>query len=505
MYSAAVDNQLKLCTGRGLLYFQQPGRVQDRQDFSTWPLASVSPDLGSDQLAASNFWQNSLNLNLDLFPDPGHGAWNDVKLAIKSTKNWVMLNMIMIAFNCQHGPFNEDARQGQISGCVQQFCRTTEHADQSPLFESFVPRMLHAQGAPEDLGDPKAADRMLQVFKDENPFRVKGSKVNYNRFMGAIKKGSDVAPEWPFRAFGFLHTVLECGLVTKAKVDKLDIGTCVPMSSTGEGATRSTADVRASAIEKMSSWKSENQLVIAALAMSDEVVEKRHRAMLKVFRPWLDWHQRQAAELRSVEASVDWLSAQARSEFLATCANTVAVLSAPADLRWVGLVMPTKRAQDFNPVMLEMEHSLAQCLAHLALSIVGLRLQRCMHQLRGWSARSVLFLSNDATEVKQELARSLEARGHSMVLPTTVPHTIRVSALSFGHGTRIVDGFIRLQSTWGGGVVARMASCFHGQGFMPMCMPLSSLASMSAIRVSRRRCMSGLSSGLCRCNKSLGR
>lgn len=275
-------------------------------------------------------------MNIDTFPDPGHACWDDIKLSIKATKKWLMLNMLMVAHNCQHGPFNEDARQGQVSGCVQHFCRTTEHAEQSPLFQSFVDRMVHALGLQEEIGVGCIGDRMLAHFKDHNPFRCKGAKVNYNRAMGAIKKGQDTAPEWPFKAFGFVLTVIELGLVSEARLNKLDIGNCVPMASVGEGASGSTADVRATATERMSSWRCENQLVVAALTMQDELIEKRHRAMLCVFRPWLEWHQRQAHLLRSVEASTKWLLAEVRADFLKTCGDTIAHLGKPASLRWVG-------------------------------------------------------------------------------------------------------------------------------------------------------------------------
>ena len=124
----------------------------------------------------------------------------------------------MIAHNVQHGPFNEDARQQHISALVLHFCRNTKHADESFLFSSFLSRTIHALDLGSERGDPGIGDRMLQHFKDENPFRTKGSKVNYNRFMGAIKKGMSVAPQWPFRAFAFALLVLDTGMVSEAKL-----------------------------------------------------------------------------------------------------------------------------------------------------------------------------------------------------------------------------------------------------------------------------------------------
>ena len=200
----------------------------------------------------------------------------------------MLLNIIMIAHNVTHGPFNEDARQGQVSQCVQHFCKTTKRASDSPLFMSFVERMIKAQGMEADKGMHDITDVLLQKFKDDNPFTCKGAKVNYNRFMGAIKKGTEVAPDWPARAFGLVLTVCEAGLMTEGKFKNMQLPEVATFAAGGgEGeASSSTADHRASAAEKMQSWKTENQLVVAALAMADEQVEIRHRALLAVYAPW---------------------------------------------------------------------------------------------------------------------------------------------------------------------------------------------------------------------------
>ena len=81
------------------------------------------------------------------------------------------------------------------------------------------------------------------------------------------------------------------------------------------------------------------------------------------------------------------------------------MLGHPASLRDIGLLMPRSSKQSFHEVQVEEQNYMAQCLADLALSVVGLRLQRNMHMLCGWSARSVLFLSPDSDVVKTELGR----------------------------------------------------------------------------------------------------
>ena len=52
MYAIAVNNQIEQCTGKSLLHFRQAELMNERGHWSTWPLVSASPDLGSDELAA---------------------------------------------------------------------------------------------------------------------------------------------------------------------------------------------------------------------------------------------------------------------------------------------------------------------------------------------------------------------------------------------------------------------------------------------------------------------
>ena len=143
----ALNNQIYKTTGKTLLHWRVKDKMSERRAWNTWPLLSISTDLGSDELALHNCLQNGeLRLNLDTFPDNGHGVWVDAKLCISHSNPWPLLAVVMISHNVPHGPFNEDVRYRTLTGVVQEFVDTTDDAEESPVFMSFMDRAIAALG-----------------------------------------------------------------------------------------------------------------------------------------------------------------------------------------------------------------------------------------------------------------------------------------------------------------------------------------------------------------------
>ena len=55
LYLVSLNHQLKQCTGKALVHFQQPKDKSERKRWNKWPLCSISPDIGSDELAGHNY------------------------------------------------------------------------------------------------------------------------------------------------------------------------------------------------------------------------------------------------------------------------------------------------------------------------------------------------------------------------------------------------------------------------------------------------------------------
>jgi len=65
--------------------------------------------------------------------------------------------------------------------------------------------------------DKADAEAVWHRLMTHNPLRVKGSKINLNRFMPAIKKGIDEEPNWTMTYFIYLITCIESGYLNDAK------------------------------------------------------------------------------------------------------------------------------------------------------------------------------------------------------------------------------------------------------------------------------------------------
>ena len=288
---------------------------------------------------------------------------------------WPLLAVVMISHSVPHGPFNEDVRYRTLTGVVQEFVDTTDDAEESPLFMSFMDRAIAALGWSSMVGELGVYKKVLDKFKQEPPFRTKGGKTNYNRFMGAISKGTEVMPRWPSLGFALVHCVMKLGMASQARLAKVEVND--PVAPEDSANASSTSDAKAAANERMAQMKKQNQLVVAAVTMSDELNEKRHRSMMIILKPWLAWHSRHALELLSVTSNRRWLLAKLNGDFMATCGWSLHEAMTPAQaLDAMGFWKPLSTERNISPVVLETQNSFALTIVHLGLNMFGLRMRR---------------------------------------------------------------------------------------------------------------------------------
>lgn len=151
-------------------------------------------------------------------PGPWHLERRE-KLALNASGFWSLVQLYMLAHNTPHGPYLEDLRYDQVCSVIRDFCETTDSPEDSPLFMSFMPRMVRA--AEHSPGDPGAAQAMLTLFKSDCPFGAKGSKTSMNRFLSVLIRGEEECPWVPFRAFAYTLAALRLDLMTTKTVAKL--------------------------------------------------------------------------------------------------------------------------------------------------------------------------------------------------------------------------------------------------------------------------------------------
>lgn len=63
-------------------------------------------------------------------------------------------------------------------------------------------------------------------MQHHNPFEKKGTKVNMNRFMSAVKVGKEQESCWTFTLFGYLITCLDQGYFKGGKFQRHSWASC---------------------------------------------------------------------------------------------------------------------------------------------------------------------------------------------------------------------------------------------------------------------------------------
>ena len=106
-----IDHMLRTFSAWcGLAHFV----VDPGQDPLERPCFSVAVDQGSDNVAALNFLTRHLSLNIDPVWDPAHGAWNDMRRALKACGMWPHELLFILSHNMRFGPWLQEQRFRQI-------------------------------------------------------------------------------------------------------------------------------------------------------------------------------------------------------------------------------------------------------------------------------------------------------------------------------------------------------------------------------------------------------
>lgn len=393
-----LENQVLQGTGYSLKHFQLPPQPEDRPHWALWPLLTVSSDQGSVELAGHHFCQFALRMNWDCCPDVGHGCWNDIKKAIRSSSQWNFVTLMMLTWNVPHGPWSEDVRFHEVVGSFDNFFRANPTPESSWLFGHLLPRFLFDLQEPELLGDPAAPQIIFDRLRNENPFQNKGSKVCMNRFMSVIKVGEHEAPFWTMRLFGYLVTAIEQDYLTGKKFVKL-------LGADNEMVDRTTASGKRQAGEGALARSCQNQLVVALMMLSDLGNQHRMRAILAVCLPAKAWFEHQATALRSAEGSFEWMARQLAGSFFQHLASTMRSVMQEDTLRWVGFMCPGGAAQLGNDTaaLIDAQDALANTMGDLALQVVASRIQRSLWMLAGYSCRRIRFLDSQPEVARREI------------------------------------------------------------------------------------------------------
>jgi hypothetical protein len=119
---ANLDMQVKNSTPFvGLAAFRFQENRDPWLDWRRWPWLSIGMDLGADGVAALFGAQYLFSLNVEGFPDPSHGANNDVVNAITQLGLKSLWLLGLVSWNLPWGPYEEEHRFNQLRECLTSF------------------------------------------------------------------------------------------------------------------------------------------------------------------------------------------------------------------------------------------------------------------------------------------------------------------------------------------------------------------------------------------------
>lgn len=124
--------------------------------------------------------------------------------------------------------------------------------------------------------------------------------------------------------------------------------------------------------------------------------------VIRACKFWMERYEAPSKQLRDVESNLQWSLAQQNGDFMSCCAATVGLLTSPADLEWIGFVMPSQRfsGATLDEVEVAAQGELASCTGHFALQLLACNLRRHLWLLRGRPGLMLQFLASSDQAAK---------------------------------------------------------------------------------------------------------
>lgn len=413
-----LDNQVRRALPlQGLASFVRDAEGQGCWgDWRRWRHLTLCVDQGSDGLAACSFLRH-LSLNLCVVTDFSHGGQNDFYDGLRDTSLWSFWVLMLVVFNCEHGPWDDDLRYHQILESWQQACAHYAPSTME-LFQHHLPAIQEDCAKVEGMLDGELGEAQEKVLWGlmGAGWKPKGHKTNLNRFFASLDKAKTFLPYWHMSLCKYEHLCLETGMLGSQQVAKLRLRS-EPADPEGREGTLSTSSARLNIAEKALRSAAQNAIVLATLMLGEPWHRHLTAAIVEVGRPLHIWHKDQNHQLRSAPESLKWLVQMTTGQFFEHVRGIFGVLFSVSALQNIGLDMRCFSGATGCEKMLPDEGSagwqddLSDIFGDLAMALGGRRLVRCAFMWRGWPLRMAGILAEGpmADDVVQEFKRDAEA------------------------------------------------------------------------------------------------
>ena len=226
MHIQALDKQLELATGKGLIQFRETDRdaKQVAKDFLERdvipPVLNLHLDQGSPAYCMTWFLLGWVGLRMNAIPDPFHRSWNDVKMGVGKRLRFVVLLMVVV-FNLPFGPWQGGAWYEKLLTMSEEMAQSMNAAN--PLFIALY-ELLCADHGLEPVGDATHRKMVFDLTFSSDAFRTRGEKVSLRRWFGWLSAAHKFLPHWHSKLMG----IVGLGQVQGVYKSYLDVPLWVP-------------------------------------------------------------------------------------------------------------------------------------------------------------------------------------------------------------------------------------------------------------------------------------
>lgn len=387
----------------------------DTEPWETWPILTMCLDQESTNLASVHWLMYNQGAAIDPQWDPNHGAWNDVKCAAKASGYMAFLLGLMVVWNLPHGPWADDMRSAQVQEALDLMTDCRE-ASVPPLIEARSRSILQESGCEECLSNPDAIQRMWEGFRQDTPFRKKGSKTSLNRFMSLVKQGRSELKHWSFRLACYELVSMESDMLSSGKVQKLVFKRAEAEATANEGGTTgaegeakgTTSSRRPDGVDHALRTSCQNAMVLSIFLLSAPLAWRRLAIFIDISNHIDRWHSRASKTCRSVTECQAWVSQESSGGCLNNIGCIWGSLLLPAAVARQGFWVAHKDRSPADATLATLEDSLAAEAGTMALALIRQRLVRTLPLSMGWPNCASRLLASPA-EAEREAARILRA------------------------------------------------------------------------------------------------
>ena len=211
MHIKAIDKQLQLTTGEGLVQFA--GGDSEPKDVAKQflehdvipPTLCLHLDQGSPAYSMTWFLMSHVGLRMLSIFDPHHRAWNDIKMGV-GKRLWYVVLLMVVVFNLPFGPWEGGAWYEKLLVMSEELAKSLSIAN--PLFIARYELLCIDLGL-EASGDAVHRQIVFDMIFSSGAFRTRGEKVSLRRWFGWLSSAHKFLPHWHSRLMG----IVACGQV----------------------------------------------------------------------------------------------------------------------------------------------------------------------------------------------------------------------------------------------------------------------------------------------------